>query len=81
MRVTLVKGTKRFVLCALGANMLPWGCDSAQVDLLGGVGLTKEQTTGEAIVVVVVVVVVVVHFIFTLSAAVLQSLFMLHVGI
>ena len=77
MRVTLVKGTKRFVLCALGANMLPWGCDSAQVDLLGGVGLTKEQTTGKAVVVVVVVV----HFIFTLSAAVLQSLFMLHVGI
>jgi hypothetical protein len=44
---------------------------------LGGVGLTKEQTTGEAVVVVVVVVL----FIFTLSAAVLQSLFMLHVGI
>jgi hypothetical protein len=77
MRVTLVKGTKRFVLCALGANMLPWGCDSAQVDLLGGVGLTKEQTTGKAVVVVGVVV----HFIFTLSAAVLQSLFMLHVGV
>jgi hypothetical protein len=78
MRVTLVSGIKRFVRkCSLGANVLRCGCDSVQVDLLGGVGLTKEQTTGKAVVVVVVVV----HFIFTLSAAVLQSVFMLHVGI
>ena len=80
MRVTLVSGIKRFVRkCSLGANVLRCGCDSVQVDLLGGVGLTKEQTTGNAVVVVVIVAVV--HFIFTPSAAVLQSLFMLHVGI